>query len=184
MSRNQCGGSLFCGRCWWPVCVSVFQARELSESLGIPLSCVLPVKNYSGELDLDQDTDILLFSAVEQMLNYADNFFENQEVNDDLELYRSIDGPRPVFSEQTCEHRFVWKNISLSKTSLPQNKEWTDQIYTHKGLVISKELFLFTTSATTDKCLTDVWSSLTLFTFLSSPDGVKIMWCDQKHQKC
>ncbi|XP_041810553.1 interferon-induced protein 44-like isoform X2 [Chelmon rostratus] len=56
------------------------KARELSESLGIPLSCVLPVKNYSGELDLDQDTDILLFSAVEQMLNYADNFFENQEM--------------------------------------------------------------------------------------------------------
>lgn len=68
----------------------------MSESLGIPLSCVLPVKNYSEELELDQDTDILLFSAVEQMLNYADSFFENQvvedqEVNDQAELYRSSD---------------------------------------------------------------------------------------------
>ncbi|KAM8736751.1 interferon-induced protein 44-like [Acanthopagrus schlegelii] len=72
------------------------KARELSESLGIPLSCVLPVKNYSEELELDQDTDILLFSAVEQMLNYADSFFENQvvedqAVNDQAELYRSSD---------------------------------------------------------------------------------------------
>lgn len=76
--------------------LSFFQARELSESLGIPLSCVLPVKNYSEELELDQDTDILLFSAVEQMMNYADSFFENQvvedqEVNDQAELYRSSD---------------------------------------------------------------------------------------------
>ncbi|XP_070835727.1 interferon-induced protein 44-like [Chaetodon trifascialis] len=81
------------------------KARELSESLGIPLSCVLPVKNYSGELDLDQETDILLLSAVEQMLNYADSFFANQEVNDDLELYRSMDDSRPVFAE--TKHHIV-----------------------------------------------------------------------------
>ncbi len=61
---------------------AVFQARELSESLGIPLSCVLPVKNYSEELDLDQDIDILLFTAVQHMLNYADSFFENQLIED------------------------------------------------------------------------------------------------------
>lgn len=77
----------------------------MSESLGIPLTCVLPVKNYSEELDLDQDTDTLLFTAVQQMLNYADSFFENQvienqEVNDQLELYRSNDQIRPVLSEK------------------------------------------------------------------------------------
>lgn len=82
---------------------AVFQARELSESLGIPVSCVMPVKNYSEELDLDQDTDTLLFTAVEQMLNYADSFFENQDTEDQeetehLELYRSNDHHRPVLS--------------------------------------------------------------------------------------
>lgn len=66
---------------------------------------MLPVKNYSEELDLDQDTDTLLFTAVQQMLNYADSFFENQvienqEVNDQLELYRSNDQIRPVLSEK------------------------------------------------------------------------------------
>ncbi|XP_047466453.1 interferon-induced protein 44-like [Mugil cephalus] len=69
------------------------KARELSECLGIPLNCVLPVKNYSEELALDQDADILLCSAVEQMLNYADSFFENQVVEDQDEsedLYRSM----------------------------------------------------------------------------------------------
>ncbi|XP_053191690.1 interferon-induced protein 44-like isoform X2 [Scomber japonicus] len=58
------------------------KARELSEALGIPLSCVLPVKNYSEELELDLNTDLLLFSAVEQILNYADCFFENHVVED------------------------------------------------------------------------------------------------------
>uniref|UniRef100_UPI003AAB5FDA interferon-induced protein 44-like n=1 Tax=Centroberyx gerrardi TaxID=166262 RepID=UPI003AAB5FDA len=70
------------------------KAQELSASLGIPLTCVLPVKNYSQELDLDLSTDVLLFSAVQQMLNYADSFFENQvvdeqEVDDQAELYTS-----------------------------------------------------------------------------------------------
>lgn len=71
------------------------KARELSESLGIPLSFVLPLKNYNEELELNQDTDILLLTAVEQMLNYADSFFEDQEPSDQLELYRSNDPLRP-----------------------------------------------------------------------------------------
>ncbi|KAK7904025.1 hypothetical protein WMY93_016632 [Mugilogobius chulae] len=62
------------------VCNSVYvqkKAREVSEALGIPLSCVVPVKNYCKELELNLEVDVLLLSAVELMLNYADNFFEN-----------------------------------------------------------------------------------------------------------
>ncbi|KAM4724069.1 interferon-induced protein 44-like [Anableps anableps] len=80
------------------------KARQLSESLGIPLSYVLPVKNYSEELELDQNTDILLLMVLEQILNYADSFFENQITDDQdstngPELYRSIDHSRRVVSE-------------------------------------------------------------------------------------
>lgn len=97
------------------ISLAAFQARELSEALGIPLSCVLPVKNYSEELELDLNTDLLLFSAVEQILNYADCFFENhivedQEVNDGLELYRSSDHLRPELS-QHFDHQVVWKTV-------------------------------------------------------------------------
>ncbi|XP_015259760.1 PREDICTED: interferon-induced protein 44-like isoform X1 [Cyprinodon variegatus] len=81
------------------------KARQLSESLGIPLSYVMPVKNYSEELELDQNTDILLFMALEQMLNYADSYFENQIVEDRPEnsrpeLYRSSDHPRQFLTER------------------------------------------------------------------------------------
>jgi hypothetical protein len=39
---------------------------------------LLPVKNYSEELELELSTDLLLLNAVQQMLHYADSFFENQ----------------------------------------------------------------------------------------------------------
>ncbi|KAK7904027.1 hypothetical protein WMY93_016634 [Mugilogobius chulae] len=54
------------------------KAREVSEALGIPLSCVVPVKNYCTETQLNLEVDVLLLSAVELMMNYAESFFENQ----------------------------------------------------------------------------------------------------------
>ncbi|KAI3368611.1 hypothetical protein L3Q82_025615 [Scortum barcoo] len=50
--------------------------QEVSTQLGVPLSCVVPVKNYSEELELDLNCDILLLSAVNQMLRFADNYFD------------------------------------------------------------------------------------------------------------
>ncbi|XP_026200966.1 interferon-induced protein 44-like [Anabas testudineus] len=50
--------------------------QEASARLGVPLSCVVPVKNYSEELELDLNCDILLLSAVIQMLRFADNYFD------------------------------------------------------------------------------------------------------------
>ncbi|KAM9358389.1 interferon-induced protein 44-like [Symphorus nematophorus] len=54
--------------------------QEVSARLGVPLSCVVPVKNYSEELELDPNCDILLLSAVIQMLRFADNYFD--EISD------------------------------------------------------------------------------------------------------
>ncbi|XP_059203469.1 interferon-induced protein 44-like [Centropristis striata] len=51
--------------------------QEVSSRLGVPLSCVVPVKNYSEELELDLNCDILLLSAVIQMLRFADNYFDD-----------------------------------------------------------------------------------------------------------
>ncbi|XP_031159779.1 interferon-induced protein 44-like isoform X1 [Sander lucioperca] len=54
--------------------------QEVSARLGVPLSCVVPVKNYSEELELDPNCDILLLSAIIQMLRFADNYFD--EISD------------------------------------------------------------------------------------------------------
>uniref|UniRef100_A0A8C7MM89 G domain-containing protein n=1 Tax=Oncorhynchus kisutch TaxID=8019 RepID=A0A8C7MM89_ONCKI len=57
-------------------------------SLNIPVSCILPVNNYSQECEQDQDIDILLL-RLNQMLNYADSFFKNQlEKQEELSVGR------------------------------------------------------------------------------------------------
>ncbi|MED6243910.1 hypothetical protein ATANTOWER_029845 [Ataeniobius toweri] len=56
--------------------------QEVSTRVGVPLSCVVPVKNYSEELELDLSYDILLLSAVIQMLRFVDNYFD--ELSDRL----------------------------------------------------------------------------------------------------
>uniref|UniRef100_A0A3B4GFL5 Interferon-induced protein 44-like n=1 Tax=Pundamilia nyererei TaxID=303518 RepID=A0A3B4GFL5_9CICH len=55
---------------------SVIQMQEVGSRLGVPLSCIIPVKNYSEELELDMNCDILLLSAVIQMFRFVDNYFD------------------------------------------------------------------------------------------------------------
>ncbi|XP_038157873.1 interferon-induced protein 44-like isoform X2 [Cyprinodon tularosa] len=56
--------------------------QDISAKVGVPMSCVVPVKNYSDELELDLNCDILLLSAVIQMLRLVDNYFD--ELSDQL----------------------------------------------------------------------------------------------------
>lgn len=53
------------------------QIKSLSDWLGVPISCIIPVKNYSQELELDLHCDILLLSAVVQMLRFTDNYLDD-----------------------------------------------------------------------------------------------------------
>uniref|UniRef100_A0A8C7WVV6 G domain-containing protein n=1 Tax=Oryzias sinensis TaxID=183150 RepID=A0A8C7WVV6_9TELE len=50
--------------------------QEASIRIGVPLFCIVPVKNYSEVLELDTNIDILLLSAVDQMLHLVDDFFD------------------------------------------------------------------------------------------------------------
>uniref|UniRef100_A0A3B3Q9K4 Uncharacterized protein n=1 Tax=Paramormyrops kingsleyae TaxID=1676925 RepID=A0A3B3Q9K4_9TELE len=51
----------------------------MHQSLGIPALYVLPVKNYSHEIELNDTCDILLLTAMQKMLNFADGYFDNWE---------------------------------------------------------------------------------------------------------
>ncbi|XP_063076298.1 interferon-induced protein 44-like [Engraulis encrasicolus] len=51
--------------------------REVAAQLGVSMTAVIPVKNYSDELDLDPHTDILLLNSVLKMLRMAEGFFDN-----------------------------------------------------------------------------------------------------------
>ncbi|XP_029004124.1 interferon-induced protein 44 isoform X2 [Betta splendens] len=62
----------------------VYQSSVVKETvskaaalLGMSTSSIVPVKNYSSELDLDTNTDVLLLSAVDLILQYADLYFQD-----------------------------------------------------------------------------------------------------------
>ncbi|XP_062384124.1 interferon-induced protein 44-like [Sardina pilchardus] len=51
--------------------------RDVAAQLGVSMSAVIPVKNYSQELELDLHTDILLLNSVVQMLRVAESYFDD-----------------------------------------------------------------------------------------------------------
>ncbi|XP_058617659.1 interferon-induced protein 44-like [Onychostoma macrolepis] len=59
------------------------KVQEVSSRLGVPVSCVLPVKNYSQELELDLNCDVLLLTALQQMLNFADDYLDDADQMED-----------------------------------------------------------------------------------------------------
>uniref|UniRef100_A0A8C9VRW7 Septin-type G domain-containing protein n=1 Tax=Scleropages formosus TaxID=113540 RepID=A0A8C9VRW7_SCLFO len=59
------------------------QIKDASARLGIPLLSVFPVKNYTREVELQQNDDILLLSALQKILHFADDYM--RDMNDKSE---------------------------------------------------------------------------------------------------
>uniref|UniRef100_A0A8C8REE9 TLDc domain-containing protein n=1 Tax=Pelusios castaneus TaxID=367368 RepID=A0A8C8REE9_9SAUR len=53
------------------------QMRVTAERLGIPLAQIVPVKNYCSDLELSFDVDILILSAVRQLIRLAESHLDN-----------------------------------------------------------------------------------------------------------
>lgn len=50
---------------------------EFSNVVGIPLNCIMAVKNYcEGDMDKNQDMDTLILTALRHMINFGDDFIE------------------------------------------------------------------------------------------------------------
>ncbi|XP_037682756.1 interferon-induced protein 44 isoform X2 [Choloepus didactylus] len=62
-----------------------FKLEEVHRTLGIPLFNILVVSNYTSEWDLDPVKDILILSALKQMLWAADDFLEDLPLATDTE---------------------------------------------------------------------------------------------------
>uniref|UniRef100_A0A8D0KLZ3 TLDc domain-containing protein n=1 Tax=Salvator merianae TaxID=96440 RepID=A0A8D0KLZ3_SALMN len=56
------------------------QMELIEEKLGIPLCHIVPVKNYSSELELKTNVDILTLIAVRQLLRLAEGFLDNVDI--------------------------------------------------------------------------------------------------------
>ncbi|KAJ0039417.1 hypothetical protein NL108_015127 [Boleophthalmus pectinirostris] len=62
---------------------NVFRSKYLkqkmeifSATVGIPVNCIFPVKNYSVTVDNEEDMDILILTALKHMLNFADDYLD------------------------------------------------------------------------------------------------------------
>uniref|UniRef100_A0A8C9SCL2 Interferon-induced protein 44-like n=1 Tax=Scleropages formosus TaxID=113540 RepID=A0A8C9SCL2_SCLFO len=56
---------------------SPYIQEKVSDQLGIPVSCIFPVKNYTHETHLKDNCDILLLSTLQEILHFANSYFSN-----------------------------------------------------------------------------------------------------------
>ncbi|KAF4074917.1 hypothetical protein AMELA_G00228790 [Ameiurus melas] len=59
--------------------------QECSNLLGIPMSNIFPVKNYHEEVDTDDDMDVLILKALDQIVNVADDVLKCQKHSENFE---------------------------------------------------------------------------------------------------
>ncbi|XP_053085631.1 interferon-induced protein 44-like [Pangasianodon hypophthalmus] len=52
--------------------------QECSNRLGIPMSNIFPVKNYHEEIDTDDDMDVLILKALDQIVNLGNDALINE----------------------------------------------------------------------------------------------------------
>ncbi len=52
--------------------------EDFSSAVGIPMNCIFPVKNYSDEIEVNHDVDILILSALKHMINFGNDFIDKQ----------------------------------------------------------------------------------------------------------
>ncbi|XP_008401132.1 interferon-induced protein 44-like [Poecilia reticulata] len=50
--------------------------NDFSSSLGIPMNCILPVKNYSHETQLNPDIGTLILNALKMMIDFGDDYID------------------------------------------------------------------------------------------------------------
>uniref|UniRef100_A0A4W6DZD7 G domain-containing protein n=1 Tax=Lates calcarifer TaxID=8187 RepID=A0A4W6DZD7_LATCA len=58
----------------------ILKEKQFSADVGIPMNCIFPVRNYYEEIDLSDDTDALILSALRRIINYGGDFFNRKTV--------------------------------------------------------------------------------------------------------
>ncbi|XP_017158914.1 interferon-induced protein 44-like [Poecilia reticulata] len=49
---------------------------DFSYTVGVPLNCIVPVKNYCDEIEINPDVDALILNALKLMIDFGDDYIE------------------------------------------------------------------------------------------------------------
>ncbi|XP_062293754.1 interferon-induced protein 44-like [Scomber scombrus] len=52
--------------------------EQFSAEVGIPMNCIFPVKNYSEEIDLNDDVDSLVLSPLRHIIDFGEDFMNHK----------------------------------------------------------------------------------------------------------
>uniref|UniRef100_A0A8C1IXC6 Interferon-induced protein 44-like n=1 Tax=Cyprinus carpio TaxID=7962 RepID=A0A8C1IXC6_CYPCA len=65
----------------------IYKSKKIKEKMelcsakvGVPMSQIFPVKNYHNEIDTNDETDVLILKAVEQIVQIANDRLEDSEI--------------------------------------------------------------------------------------------------------
>ena len=53
--------------------------KDFSAAVGIPMNCIFPIKNYSEEIDINDDVDSLILSALRRMIDIRNDSTKNAQ---------------------------------------------------------------------------------------------------------
>ncbi|XP_023264369.1 interferon-induced protein 44-like isoform X4 [Seriola lalandi dorsalis] len=54
---------------------------DFSSAVGIPMNCICPVKNYSQEIQINDEVDSLIVSALRLIIDFGDDFIDNMQTS-------------------------------------------------------------------------------------------------------
>ncbi|KAG7453628.1 hypothetical protein JOB18_033061 [Solea senegalensis] len=63
---------------------------KAGELLGMSTSYIVPVQNYASELDVDVNMDVLLLSAVDHIMQYADLYFQDHTGKAETDIFEDM----------------------------------------------------------------------------------------------
>ncbi|XP_065109973.1 uncharacterized protein [Paramisgurnus dabryanus] len=112
----------------WSDLKKIYYSKKIKEKVekccikvGVPMCNIFPVKNYHNEIDTDDDVDVLILKAFDQIVFLANERLRMEEYNSFMPLYASTSKQVKSHMELQCKDS---KPVVSVEASLELEKPW------------------------------------------------------------